>query len=467
MTVFFMILLSVFIGFNYLLIQKENADIGTRELELDVTAKNQLIGNQIKEIDDWERRASDLYEQISALREQHAANAQTIASYEKTAAEREELLSRREDLINKLKQGLDVELVGQQSREWIEFINNGEYDKAHARFNKAIDSAYSTMILSEFRTYYAKHIAMIEIKSLDVMTRGIPESNENDLIIAAVVDIVTPRSLELFYDTLDERRRAAQAVAEANARIAALEAAEAERAARLLKEKEELNKLNNSKNDESDESDESDSEKTLEVSAMPVIKTIGVDSDGDGEDGAGDAGDTADTTDATEATEATDATGVIGATDAAGAVEDAGDSAGNHSSEGYNGTNGEGGAAGGAEGAGDAGGGGEVKGADDANGAGKDDGSETGTDKSGSAVSPESSAAIEEEPIEEEKIDPFDKSLFTTATAVLKEMGEYEAVYIDAMDDSIFKTGENQLFFLLNYKKEANDWEIVKITQKL
>jgi hypothetical protein len=35
------------------------------------------------------------------------------------------------------------------------------------------------------------------------------------------------------------------------------------------------------------------------------------------------------------------------------------------------------------------------------------------------------------------------------------------------MDESVFKNGENQLFFLMNYKKEANDWEIVKIVQKL
>ena len=32
---------------------------------------------------------------------------------------------------------------------------------------------------------------------------------------------------------------------------------------------------------------------------------------------------------------------------------------------------------------------------------------------------------------------------------------------------SIFKPGDNQLFFLMNYKSAANDWEIIRIVQKL
>jgi len=35
------------------------------------------------------------------------------------------------------------------------------------------------------------------------------------------------------------------------------------------------------------------------------------------------------------------------------------------------------------------------------------------------------------------------------------------------LGESVFMDGENQVFFLMNYKKEANDWEIIRIVQKL
>ena len=242
LAMFFSIFISVFIAFNYLLIQKENADIGTRELEQEMTAKSATITNQVDRIGDLERRTADLIEQVAALREQGEDKDLSISSLEKNTLEQGETLGRQEDLINKLKQGLDVEQVGLQAREWIEYINSRDYEKAYARFNRAVDNAYTAMILSEFRNYYAKHVGMVEIKSIDVMTRGVPEAIGNDLIIAVVVDLVTPRSLELFYESLDERRVIADAEAAAaaaeEARLAAIAAAEAEREAAAEAERE-------------------------------------------------------------------------------------------------------------------------------------------------------------------------------------------------------------------------------------
>jgi len=92
LTVFFSIFIGVFIAFNYLLIQKETSDIGTFELEQEMTAKSATISNQVDRIGDLERRTSDLIEQIAALREQGDEKDAAIASLEKDTQENGELL---------------------------------------------------------------------------------------------------------------------------------------------------------------------------------------------------------------------------------------------------------------------------------------------------------------------------------------------------------------------------------------
>ena len=176
------------------------------------------VTGQLATITSLENEAAELNDRLATLNEENAQRDAAIAELEKNVQSREALLLTRDDLINKLKQNIDVSLAGQQPREWIEYINSGEYEKAYARFSKGIDSAFLTMVLSEFRTYYTKQIGLIEIKSLDVVTRGIQETVDNDLVIVAVVDILTPRALELYQARAEERVAAAAAAASGGGR---------------------------------------------------------------------------------------------------------------------------------------------------------------------------------------------------------------------------------------------------------
>ena len=504
MAVFFAILLSVFIAFNYLIIQKENADRDTYDLIDDNTAKAATISVQLKQIDDMDRNIMELTEKLTTLREQEAGTNEYVANLEKAGQERDEALSRRDDLINKLKQGLDVELVGQQAREWIEFINNGDYEKAYARYSKAVDSAYTSMVLSEFRAYYTKHVGMIEIKSLDVMTRGIPESVENDLVIAAVVDIVTPRALELFFDALDDRRAVALAEAEAEREaLAARLAAEAKAAAEVAaaaaeaqkaadEEAEELARQNGAGDTDGGENDNAN------------VAGGGADSgaangDEGGENGAGGDANGDGAVSGTESGEAggtngeadgdnknagvgyNDATSTAGTPEKAAGADGAADGAdtpppGGAAADGEKGageTNGGNGASANSENVDDGAAGGNADknvAVSSAENGGKADGNADNNATAGNAEKDVTAGGAENAvpaEQEEEAFDPFDKALYQNAGSVLAAMNEYEVVYTDDMDESVFKTGENQFFFLLDYKKEANDWVIVKIVQKL
>ena len=459
LAVFFSIFICVFVGFNYLLIQKENTDIGTRELEQEMTAKSATIATQVDRIGDLERRTSDLIEQIATLREQGDAKDESLISLDKAVVDRDELLGRREDLINKLKQGLDVGLVGEQASEWITFINNGDYEKSYARFNRGIDNVYTSMVLSEFRAYYEKQVGMIEVKSLDVMTRGIPESIDSDLVIAVVVDLITPRSMELFSESLDKQRVVAEALAEAEARAEAARI-EAEAANELLEQMKAAAE-NAGEGDGTDGEDaDGDNPEGADID--------GVDRDGSDRNGADRNGDDRNGGDPDR--ESID-NGDPNSGDPGAREQGAGEA-------GVAGiTNGEG--ADGADGARSVDGSEGLVNVDDSEGAegadGPDDpeGSEGGADEG--LDGDEDSEGDEDgegddgdsEDDEDEAADPFDVNSYLTAGAVLEAMAEYEYIYTDDLDESIFNTGENQLFFLMNYKKEANDWEIIRIVQKL
>jgi hypothetical protein len=290
----------------------------------------------------------------------------------------------RDDLINKLKQNLDVSLVGQQPREWIEYINSGEYEKAYARFSKGIDSAFLTMVLSEFRTYYTKQIGLIEIKSLDVVTRGIPETVDNDLVIVAVVDILTPRALELYRARIAERAAAAAAAAAASG----------------------------------------------------------------GEGGDADTGDGGEAADSGAADDAAPADSGETAAPAAAGMPTATPTA--------------------------TPGGGET--AAETTPAATPSTPPAATPSTPPAATPStppaatpyaSSATAPTPPPGDGTPDDETDGGLETAGAIIQEILRDGDALSDESEDSIFKSGENQLFFLLNYKKEANDWEIIKIVQKL
>ena len=356
MGVFVVIVIGVFIGFNYLLVQNEKTDISIQEMEVEKRSNSLTISQQYASIDGYKTEINDLNQQITSFNQELITKDVKIGELEEQSIEKDGVIIEREDLINKFKQNLDVSLVGQQPREWIEFMHNKEYEKAYARFNKEIDDGTNALVLSEFRSYYSKNIDSIEIKYLEVVTRGIPENIKNDLIIVAVVNVLTPKG------------------------------------ANLLNEVAELNENQDGQNMPQD----TDESMTVDLNNTPGI-TPNIQSSA---------------RDVTTQSIAANPTGNISDTNPTGYISDV-----------------------------------------------HPFGSGVGINTEGENYTQNSTMKNVQNngnPSEEQS----SLSSILNDNANLISFDELE-------DDSIFKNGENQLFFLMNYKKEANDWEIVKIVQKL
>jgi cell division protein FtsL len=412
MAVFFTMLISVFIGFNFLLIQNETSISDLNQLNEESRAKSTTINSQTDSIRTLNETVNELNSQISALNQQTADKDAALAELDRTVQEQRQALGARADLISKFKQSLDVETVAQQPREWIEFLNSGEYEKAYARCGKEVDSSVSSMILSEFQSYYQKNIGTISIRAIDVVTRGIPETVDNDLVVSALVDIATPYSLAR-----------TQALEEALIE-AALDAARA-----------------SGQNAESGKNGEG---------ANPSGRE-----GGEGEEGYGG-----------EAEAGGGSIPESGGGDAADPEAGGGDVAEPEAGSGAIPESGGGDAA-----APEAGGGSIPESVGGGAAAPEAGGAQGASQEPPGAPNPQS-------PLSESAIGAGNssESLSASVSALYGAIGPSAALSIstrieldfpDELEESIFKNGENQLFFLMNYKKEANDWEIIKITQIL
>jgi len=365
MGVFVVIVIGVFIGFNYLLIQNEKTDISIQEMEVEKRSNSLTISQQYASIDGYKTEINDLNQQITSFNQELITKDVKIGELEEQSIEKDGVIIEREDLINKFKQNLDVSLVGQQPREWIEFMHNKEYEKAYARFNKEIDDGTNALVLSEFRSYYSKNIDSIEIKYLEVVTRGIPENIKNDLIIVAVVNVLTPKG------------------------------------ANLLNEAAELNENQDGQSgtenqDGQNMPQDTDKSVTVDLDNTPGI-TPNIQSSA---------------MDVTTQSIAANPTGNISDTNPTGNISDV-----------------------------------------------HPFGSEVDTNTDGENYTQNSTMKNVQNngnPSEEQ----------SSLSSILNDNANHIS-FDELEDDSIFKNGENQLFFLMNYKKEANDWEIVKIVQKL
>ena len=390
---FFAILIGVFVGFSLLLLQKQDTDTNIEMLTRQQAAKDQQITDQFEEIGGYKDQLNDLSAQIVGLGQAINDKDLAIAELEENQQEQEASLSARWDLINKLKQCLDVSLVGQLAREWVEYIDNGEFGEAYARCSKAIDSSVSSFVLSEFRVYYSRHIGRARIKMLDVVTRGIPDSVTNDLVVGMVLDIITPNRLAQAYEIIDERHAAAEEAAAAVA--AAIAEEEANRAGQV-----------GEPGSEEGSDDLTDPPEAHDPSAAPdPSEALGPTA-------------TPNPSAAPNPSDAPDPSEALGltATSNPSAAPDPSDPQDPTISQ-------------------------ETPDEEPADG-GKQEGEGEGEEEE------EFVPLVTEEELWMVALDP-------------------DIEFSDDLEESIFVNGENQLFFLMNYKKEVNDWEIMKIVQYL
>ncbi len=183
------LILTIFISFNYLLwyrgeqIVQYETDIN--EMEKSLREKQSVsaskIDDYIGQIFKQNQEIQSLGAQISSLKDD---NSKLQQDYDQEVVNN----NTKNAIIGKLKLQVDLEPLKVIIKNWVDFIDKARYEDAYRLLNNAPISQDAAKNLSEFANKF-RNVKGINVKSVELLTEGLPENKKGDIIFKAVVDV--------------------------------------------------------------------------------------------------------------------------------------------------------------------------------------------------------------------------------------------------------------------------------------
>lgn len=159
----FVLLTALFIGFNYLLWDKESREKELKNLEYANASNNASISAQKREIGALEEENRNLENEIERLEnETNQLNQDKSA----LASERDKAgatLQEKINFINALKQFSDLKVLSEPVTKWAEALNQGKYEEAYELEYAGVLEKDRTVSLSAYSEEMGNTIRKIEI----------------------------------------------------------------------------------------------------------------------------------------------------------------------------------------------------------------------------------------------------------------------------------------------------------------
>lgn len=183
------LLLLFFIAFNYLLWERQS-----REKDME-SLRNLNVENSSK-VYTYERQVSALREKNDELNAAKTELEEQInrLSVEKVQLDKEkqdtaEDLERKERVVDKLKQQVDLNILEEPIKKWVEFINKGDYDSAYQLQYGHFISKDEELDSEAFSSLFEDVVKSVSIKSIELfINEESPESSGN-IIFAVILNI--------------------------------------------------------------------------------------------------------------------------------------------------------------------------------------------------------------------------------------------------------------------------------------
>lgn len=162
----FVLLTALFIGFNYLLLDRENREKELKSLESANASNNANISAQKREISSLIEENKGLEDEIKQLKKENE-----MLTSEKNAfiAERDKseiALQGKINDINTLKQHIDIKTLSEPVIKWAEALNLGKYEEAY-NLEYAVVSEHNRIVsLDKYTSDMKNTIGRIEITGI-------------------------------------------------------------------------------------------------------------------------------------------------------------------------------------------------------------------------------------------------------------------------------------------------------------
>jgi hypothetical protein len=179
----FVLLMALFIAFNYLLWERQSREAELKTLEYNNASNNASINAQSREIKSLEDENSKLKSTISDMENEQK---NILQSKNLITAEKEQLnltMANKIEVINALKQNTDIKFFEVPVKKWADAVNAGKYNEAYELEQAGLSTQNKPVSILDYTHYLSDTVKNITIKSVKLVPE---EGNVNGEIYLAV-----------------------------------------------------------------------------------------------------------------------------------------------------------------------------------------------------------------------------------------------------------------------------------------
>lgn len=184
------LLMAIFIGFNYLLWDKENREKDIQSLQDSNAYNNATVNALSRDIKQLEDQNGGLNARINELEFNNkllTANNQNLTQDNLKARDD---LTLKNDMISALKKSMDLSMLELPIKKWADSINKGDYQAAYSLFySKYLAKQESISDIFKFTEVYKSSVKNIEIKSTKLYEDEMSEEERGNVVFDVVVNV--------------------------------------------------------------------------------------------------------------------------------------------------------------------------------------------------------------------------------------------------------------------------------------
>jgi cell division protein FtsB len=183
----FVLLMALFIAFNYLLWDRENSEKAMSDLQNANASNNASISAQNREIKSLGEENTALQSKIDQLENDQKLMRENL---DKVSAEKDQAnltLNEKISMLNAMKQFVDTKPLQTPVKEWADALDAGKYDEAYELEYGSLDVQKRPMTLAQYSENLEKNLKRINLKSTELDTeRG---SDTGEIYLAATLEV--------------------------------------------------------------------------------------------------------------------------------------------------------------------------------------------------------------------------------------------------------------------------------------
>ncbi|HHY24185.1 MAG TPA: hypothetical protein GX527_08125 [Clostridiaceae bacterium] len=200
LVMFFSMIIAVFVGFNYLLWERENREKDIKSLQ-DINASNSITINALnRQLENMENTLKLRNDNINKLDEENSTLKKDLERLNQDNIKINKLVEHKSEVINYLYKNDQPELITVPIKEWAECISAGDYESAYRTWYVSKEDEKES--LTNFTNKYKNVIKSIKLKSIEFYSENIDKLDKKDIFLEGDIFFAVELDVKLAEDNV-------------------------------------------------------------------------------------------------------------------------------------------------------------------------------------------------------------------------------------------------------------------------